>query len=189
MVTPYGAESTEKCLEATFPDDDLRLIPPVERGKKVERINQWFTLIANLGVVAGFVFLGVEIQQNTESLEQNRSLAIAQAHQERKDALDESYRSLANSDYLPGIFTKYEKEGPEAFTDEEMQRFIWQSFSGMSRLDSFHSWYEGGYVDEEFYDVNFRDVVRDLAPRWKAIGIWPVRPAFRQEVERIFEEE
>ena len=59
----------------------------------------------------------------------------------------------------------------------------------MNRLDAFHAWYEQGYVDDEFYEVNFRDVVKDLAPRWKAIGIWPVRPEFRKEVERIMKEE
>lgn len=52
-----------------------------------------------------------------------------------------------------------------------------------------HSWYEAGYVDEEFYAVNFRDVVREMAPRWEAIGIWPIRPAYRKEVERIVTEE
>ena len=31
----------------------------------MDRGNQWLTLIANLGVIAGLIFLGFEIRQNT----------------------------------------------------------------------------------------------------------------------------
>lgn len=31
----------------------------------MERLNRWLALVANIGVVAGIVFLGFEIQQNT----------------------------------------------------------------------------------------------------------------------------
>ena len=33
----------------------------------MEKLNQWLTLAANLGVIAGLIFLGLEIQQNTIS--------------------------------------------------------------------------------------------------------------------------
>lgn len=33
----------------------------------MEKLNQWLTLAANFGVVAGLIFLGLEIQQNTIS--------------------------------------------------------------------------------------------------------------------------
>ena len=36
-----------------------------------EQINKWLTLLANFGVVAGIVFLAVEIRQNQTLLEQN----------------------------------------------------------------------------------------------------------------------
>lgn len=32
---------------------------------KPESINHWVTLVANIGVIAGIVFLVLEIQQNT----------------------------------------------------------------------------------------------------------------------------
>ena len=32
-----------------------------------DRLNRWLTLIANLGVVAGLVFLAVELNQNTKA--------------------------------------------------------------------------------------------------------------------------
>ncbi len=33
----------------------------------IDRLNKWLTLIANLGIVAGIVFLAMEIRSNTES--------------------------------------------------------------------------------------------------------------------------
>ena len=35
------------------------------------KLNKWFTLLVNLSVVAGIVFLGIEVRQNTQTLEQN----------------------------------------------------------------------------------------------------------------------
>jgi hypothetical protein len=34
----------------------------------MKKLNQWLTLLANIGVIAGIVFLGVEIRQNTEMI-------------------------------------------------------------------------------------------------------------------------
>jgi hypothetical protein len=141
--------------------------------------------MANVGVLAGIVFLAIEIQQNTESLDESRNLAFAEAQQERRTQLDESFRSLANSQYMPEIFATYEEVGKAGLSDEQLQRFIWQSCSGMFRLDTFHAWYERGYVAPEDYAVEFENVVLYFAPRWRDLGIWPLRPAFRRAVERV----
>ena len=34
----------------------------------MDKLNQWLTLVANLGVVAGIIFLAYEIQQNTNAM-------------------------------------------------------------------------------------------------------------------------
>jgi len=149
---------------------------------------QMMQILGYLGVIAGIVLLAYEIQQNTESLDESRNLAFAQAQQAQSSQLDDSFRSLANSPYLPGIFIKYYGEGREALSDEELLRFLWQSCSGLFRLDTFHAWYERGYVDAEEYEVKFRDLVLQHAPRWQDIGIWPTRPAYRKEVERILQD-
>ena len=43
---------------------------------KLKRINSWFTLVANLGVVAGLLFLGYETKQNTLQLRSQASYSI-----------------------------------------------------------------------------------------------------------------
>ena len=58
---------------------------------------QMMQILGYLGVIAGIVLLAYEIQQNTESLDESRSLAFAQAQQAQSSQLDDSFRSLANS--------------------------------------------------------------------------------------------
>ena len=45
----------------------------------MNRLNEWLTLAANIGVIAGLVFLGLEIQQNTTQLRANTSYSINDA--------------------------------------------------------------------------------------------------------------
>lgn len=32
---------------------------------KIQKLNNWLTLLANVGVIAGIVFLGIEVQQSS----------------------------------------------------------------------------------------------------------------------------
>jgi hypothetical protein len=41
---------------------------------KLENLNKWLALAANIGVIAGIVFLAIEIRQNQESLDRNSDL-------------------------------------------------------------------------------------------------------------------
>ena len=150
-----------------------------------DKLNRWMTLIANVGVVSGLVFLAVEVRQNTESLEESRKQIRLQSYQLYRQNLDESYRTLANSPYMAEIFVKYHKEGPDALSDVEMQRFRWQSYTGMQRLDTMHYLNEIGYGDQDRYNTVFPITACEHAARWKAIGIWPDRPAFRATIEDL----
>jgi hypothetical protein len=42
----------------------------------LDKLNQWLTLLANFGVVAGIVFLAIEIRQNQALLEQNHQTML-----------------------------------------------------------------------------------------------------------------
>ena len=150
-----------------------------------DKLNRWMTLGANIGVFAGLIFLAVEVRQNTDSLEESRDQATFQAYQGYLQNLDEATRALADSPNMPEIFVKWRNEGLDALTDVEMQRFIWQSSTGMTRLNTMHYLHEHGYHDEEIYTTMFPKLVCDNAPRWKAIGIWSTRPTYRAAVENI----
>jgi hypothetical protein len=41
-----------------------------------DRLNQWLSLAANAGVIAGFVLLAVQMKQNTEALELQNQIEL-----------------------------------------------------------------------------------------------------------------
>ena len=150
-----------------------------------DKLNRWMTLITNFGVIAGLVFLAVEIRQNTASLDESRKQARLQSFQIYLQNLDESQRALANSPYMAEIFVKYERDGAAALSNVEMQRFRWQSSTGMQRLDTLHYLNEIGYGDPERYEAVMRTTGCEHAKRWKEIGIWPDRPSFREAMDDL----
>jgi len=77
-------------------------------------ISEWLTLIANFAVVAGIIFLAIEVSQNTAMIE-------AQMSQGRAETAMDQAESLYNSDHLPEIFLAMEQEQP--LTDLQRVRF------------------------------------------------------------------
>ena len=62
----------------------------------MERINQWLSLLANVGVVFGLVFLAYELKQNRDA----SVLDAVQANREQRISL---YTSIRDSEFLPPI--------------------------------------------------------------------------------------
>jgi len=58
---------------------------------KLDNANKWLTLVANFGVVAGIIFLAIEVRQNQELLERDHELLD---HRSQNTALDKSWNSL-----------------------------------------------------------------------------------------------
>ena len=81
---------------------------------KFDGLNQWLTLMANFGVVAGLILLIVEINQNTE-------MVRAQINQSRADTAISQQEATYTSDHVPVMLVKV-RTG-EQLTDEEMIRY------------------------------------------------------------------
>jgi hypothetical protein len=82
-------------------------------------------ILANLGVIAGIVFLGLEIRQNTAALD--REIAISSA--------ETVFGKVAESDYLPEIFEKVMAiQGPDAVIPPLMAEF------GLSNQEAQRLW-------------------------------------------------
>ena len=79
-----------------------------------DKLNNWLTLGANIGVIIGLILLIVEIRQNTEMMR-------AQINQSRTEAAQSEQQATYNSDYMPAILTKV--DNGQELTDEEMMRF------------------------------------------------------------------
>lgn len=81
----------------------------------MNKANQWMTVVANLGVIASLVFLGLEIRQNT-------NIAKASAYRENIQDIAE-WRELFIADpEVARLFGIYSAEGLEALDDTEQTR-------------------------------------------------------------------
>jgi len=159
--------------------------------KKID-LSQTIAILANIGVIAGILFLAIEVHQNTESIDQSRRLAMAEAYQSRASATMEIMFQLARSEQSEieaqlaeygwpsnsGALAMLSPSERISYTNMEIAR--WTHFYNL------HYQYQQGYVDEEFYRYNFEGLVRRFAPTWKALGLGTGgRLTFRAEVERI----
>ncbi len=97
--------------------------------KKIDR-GQTVSILTNLGVIAGIVFLGIEIQQNNE-------LMVNEAERARAESIRESFVLLAENGELAAIYFK-ELEGEELSDLEEFRlgQFSWRGIVGYQT--SFH---------------------------------------------------
>ncbi len=151
-----------------------------------EKISRLLTLGANIGVVAGLVFLLVQIDQNND-------LARAQIHQTRSDSWGDFKLELADSEHLLIAWNKFQKAGgpmdPDALDtlgDIERARVIQYLLHRYNDYDNLFYQHEQGYLDDEYYEHRIVSSIRVLAPSWKAVGIFGVaRPSFVEEVDRI----
>ena len=76
------------------------------------------------------------------------------------------------------------RDDPEDEIRTEVSMRWWANY-----LDNIHYQYQQGFIDQEYYQSQFQDAVRNFAPRWRAARVNEPRPSFRQEVERILAEE
>ena len=66
----------------------------------IEKINHWLTLLANIGVLAGIIFLAIELQQNT-------SISKANGYRENIQGISDWRSDVMSDPGLSEIFRKY----------------------------------------------------------------------------------
>lgn len=120
---------------------------------KLENINGWLTLIANFGVVAGLVFLGVEVRQNTTALQ-------AAAIQESTSVARQQILTLATDGELNRLTMA-------AFGDlslEDQQRVFWLSRSFWLGMQGLYRQWELGVLPSAEWSVWHGIICNNYAP-------------------------
>ena len=72
---------------------------------KISNINEWLTFLANLGVIAGIIFLSIEINQNSKMMASQTRSELSQSimyftEQRRDPRIVEAYRKRAMGEDL-----------------------------------------------------------------------------------------
>jgi hypothetical protein len=106
----------------------------------ISKFNNWFTLLANVGVIAGILFLAYEIRQNTTSLQ-------AAAIQASTEVARENIMTLVNDPSLLELKNK----APSELSIVEEQRLSWLSRSfWLSMQGLWRQWQLGILPEEEW---------------------------------------
>jgi hypothetical protein len=155
----------------------------------MERLNNWLMLLANIGVLIGIGFLAIEIQQNTEALERERRIAVAESFVQRNDAIADTLVGIALNESFGPILDRWRSNGSEGLSDEEMVRVRYYEWSIIFNLESQLMQYQQGLLDEEYYEHQFTRVVRRLGKGWEELGLVEIqKPSLRKEIRRVLDE-
>ena len=148
--------------------------------------------VGAIAVVATLVYLAVQIRQNTRAMEETKRLALAQTYQMRADALAGMLTQAATSDQLGSIIVKLVEAGyPEdlgvfdALTPTELGLFRQWQIAQQTHWDNLFYQYQQGFLDEEYYQDEFTERVKRLAPVWGALGLRGGRRSFAAELDRL----
>ncbi len=156
----------------------------------VNRINQWLTLGANVGVVIGLMLLLIEFDQNSDLLR-------AQIHQARSDAHVGHRLADVESDKWTAIRMKLQENGYpkdvsslDSLTPEESFRFKDYIAARHTDLDNLHYQHQQSYLDDEYYQYKVVCSIRRNEPYWEKLNVFRtnIRPSFAAEIERIMQE-
>ena len=140
-------------------------------------------MIANLGVVAGIVFLAVEIQQNSAAIN-------AQTYQSRATTAQEMSLAIMDSEHFAPLLARLEAglfpRDPAALAELEGADRI--------RAAAYHQWlrvnldnqlhqYQQGFIDEEFFNGVTKPSMALMTPAWEELRVlMSASPAFLDAV-------
>ena len=130
--------------------------------KKID-LGQTIQTVANVGVIAGIIFLAVELSQNTAMIQ-------AQMNQSRADSAVFSAEAVFNSDYLPEILVALEQGKP--LSDVQTVRYQNWLIALLRLQDNQYRQYREGLLGEDV-ERSVRRVVRvNIAPLGLARDRW-----------------
>jgi len=161
--------------------------------KKLD-LGQALGLLANVGVIAGIIFLAVELRQNTDSLEESRRLAAANAYQARAFTFASQTLSTAHSPETVEAIVAFRAAGGQdqpavaLATLSPQDQFRVQSYylARVAIYDNNLYQFQNGYLPEDRYRSIDATIIRIDAPIWEALGIYQA-PAMEQEIRRLQE--
>lgn len=153
-------------------------------------LNQWLTLLTNIGVLVGIGLLIYELNQNT-------ALTRAEIHAMRAEAKTERQMFLANGGDIASIAAKLFDAGyprdsgaMSRLSAEEAFRFRIFIEGFKEAVANWHFQCQQGLLDEELCETGYRQEVRSLIVQANATGVdlTNLRPSFVADVRRIASE-
>jgi len=146
-----------------------------------DKANKWLSLVANLGVLAGLVFVAIELNQNT------KATIVSASEQITNQSLD--YFALGMDNQVIAL-ARYKQSIGDELSGFEQDQLWWHQYYNFRGFENVYLQYLRGYVEQSEWDryqriIQFRLTTDEIAikmwedtqPRWTA--------EFTAEVERL----
>ena len=143
-------------------------------------LNKWLTFMSNVAVVAGIVFLGLEINQANE-------LAKANAFSMRINNIDQQGREYALSPDLAELRFKWVSNGLQCLTAAERDRLRSWERARMERFQGQFDQYERGFYPVEYLNYDLNTIKTIFKPRWTELGILDtaINPRWKAAIDNL----
>ncbi len=109
---------------------------------KPEKLNTWLTLVANFGVIAGLIFLGYEIRQNTIQLRAEALYSI-------NEAISTLNAGVYNDPVMADIKVRGEADF-SSLNEIEREQFIMYQFDRINLAELYVALRDEGLTDIHF---------------------------------------
>ena len=155
----------------------------------MSKLNERLTLIANLSVVAGVIFLATEMRQNTRAIQAQTRDAVTEKQMEYLGW-------LATSPELAAALVQSDTTKYDSLTSEARLHLIGYTIGQLREWENSFYQYENGLFGEEEIDAR-RSVWRNFLSRTAGAAtnreIWGnyregFTPRFRAEIDRLVAE-
>jgi len=147
-------------------------------------LGQTITTLANLGVIAGIVFLAYELRQNTQAVQ----LASAESYLSGGSALD---LRIAQDAELASLLIR--ASGPEPLTEVEELRLERFNYATLRQWETAHYLYSIGALDPSMWSAYRQEIKKIILRTPNLIAYWrdnnpSFTPGFGMEIEIILTE-
>ncbi len=132
----------------------------------LDKLNKWLTLLANFGVVAGIIFLAVEIRQNQTLLEQNHQTMLRDQELEILNATHlevEQFNDLRAQIYLSREVSELWLSGRSGEFDDVVDEYRYNQLCS--------AWHIANGLSYERSIILDRPVVLNTLPQQARFGI------------------
>jgi hypothetical protein len=151
--------------------------------------------IGAIAVVATLFYLAIQVRHgqeateaNTRSVEESRRVALVDSYVRRLEAMERAQIQLALSDQLSDIVRRTDADGVDSLTETERLRLFRWEHARLCRVESqFYQW-QHGLLDDEYYENQFKFIVRRAAPLWEELDLEIARPSLRAAVQEVLAE-
>ena len=145
--------------------------------------------IGSIAVLVTLVYLAIQIRQNTRTIEESQRMSRVEAMVTRNTNMENALIASALSEDISDIEMRARTGSFDSLSDLEKYRLWRLEHARIVRVEAQHFQWENGYLDDDYYETQFREVIRRNVDLWTKLGIDYGRPSFREAIAKVLRDD